>query len=99
MGGVKSSTVLCRAGVPQGSVISPTLFNVHINDLENSLPAHIEVSSCKYADDCTQYDIVQKDGNSNIQEALNAVNDWAAINRMQLNSIKDIGNENFYCLI
>ena len=49
-------------------------------------------SSCKYTEDCTQYDIVQNDGKSNIQEALNVVNDWADINRMQLNSkkIKDM---------
>ena len=56
MGDTKSRTVICRAGVPQGSVISPTLFNVHINDLEDSIPGHLNVSSCKYADDCTQYD-------------------------------------------
>ena len=33
-----SSVMLYPAGVPQGSVISPTLFNVHINDLEDSVP-------------------------------------------------------------
>ena len=67
LGDTKSRTVICRAGVPQGSVISPTMFNVHINDLEDSIPGHLNVSSCKYADDCTQCNIIiQEDGNSKI---------------------------------
>ena len=88
LGGIKSRSEPCPAGVPQGSVISPTLFNVHINDLDDSVPGHLEIRSCKYADDCTQYDFVQEDGKSGLQEALDAVNDWAVSNRMQLNSEK-----------
>ena len=75
-------------GVPQGSVISPILFNVHINNLEDSVPSHLKISSCKYADDCTQYEIIQRDGYSNLQESLDAVNDWAVSNKMQLNPKK-----------
>ena len=85
LGDTKSRTVISRAGVPQGSVLPPTLFNVHINDLEDSIPGHLNVSSCKYADDYTQYDIIQKYGNSKIQEALDAVDNWAIVNKMQLN--------------
>ncbi len=73
LGDTKSRTMICRVGVPPGSVISPTLFNVHINYLEDSIPGHLNVSSCKYTDDCTQYDIIQEDDNSKIQEALDAV--------------------------
>ena len=66
----------------------PTLFDVHINDLEDSIPGHLNVSSCKYSDDCTQYDIIQEDGNSKIQEAFDAVDNCANVDKMQLNPKK-----------
>ena len=36
LGGVSSTIKSCPAGVPQGSVISHTLFTVLVNDLENT---------------------------------------------------------------
>ena len=52
--GTLSSTKSCPAGVPQGSVISLSLFNVRVNDFEDSVPDHLSINTCKYADDCTQ---------------------------------------------
>ena len=71
---VKLPGVLSRhgeviAGVPQGGVISPTLFNVHVNDIEDCIPRGIPVSTCKYADDCTLYELVFKDSVSQMQDA------------------------------
>ena len=37
---------------------SPTLFNVHTNDIENCIPWGLCVTTCKNADDCTQYEFV-----------------------------------------
>ena len=46
MHGILSSIQPCPLGIPQGSVISPTLFNVH-NDLENTVPNLVNINTCK----------------------------------------------------
>jgi hypothetical protein len=53
-----SSVKPCPAGVPQGSVISLTLFNIHVYDLETSIPEQLSINTCKYADDYTQDEVV-----------------------------------------
>ena len=86
---VKLPGVLSRhgeviAGVPQGGVISPTLFNVHVNDIEDCIPRGIPVSTCKYADDCTLYELVFKDSVSQMQDAVTYLERWAVQNKMEL---------------
>ena len=54
LGGALSSIMPWPLGVPQRSVLSPTLFNVHVNDFEDSIPDHLNINTYKYADDCTQ---------------------------------------------
>ena len=49
VGSTMSSEVELKAGVPQGSVISPTLFTIYINDLFKTIPA--DISHSLYADD------------------------------------------------
>ena len=83
-----SSVMPCPAGVPKGSVISPTLSNVHINDLEDSVPDSLVVDTCKYADDCTQGESVQLGATSHMQEVLDAMHTWADKNKIILNSKK-----------
>lgn len=51
--GLKSKKVLLRHGVPQGGVLSPTLFLVYINDLIAKLPHGIKVAM--YADDLVMW--------------------------------------------
>ena len=75
----------CPAGVPQGSVISLFLFNMFVNDLEDSVPDYVTVNTCKYTDDCTQDELISAESQSNMQEVTNAVLKWADENRMELN--------------
>ena len=61
------------------------LFNVHIDDLEDTIPNILNVSTCKYADDCTLDQVVGIGDSSHIQEAVDAVLIWAESNKMVIN--------------
>ena len=86
------SIASCPAGVSQGSVIALTLFNTYIDDLEDTLPEQLKVSTEKYADDCTQHQVASAASGSNLQQSINEVNNWATLNRMTINAkkIKDM---------
>ena len=75
------------AGVPQDGVISLTLFNIFINDTEETLPSNA-VTRCKYADDCTLYQVVPSDSASCLQDVVYLLESWALRNKMELNAKK-----------
>ena len=72
-----SSVKPCPAGVPEGSVISPILFKVHVNDPRESVPQHLIVNICRCADDCTLDTLVGSDKDRHVQEVLNSMDGWA----------------------
>ena len=82
--GALSTKSACPAGVPQGSVISPLLFNIFIDDIDDAIPAnlHDRVRVCKYADDCTFYESISTNDESSMQVVLNSIHEWTTSNHM-----------------
>ena len=58
--GFTSSLYPISAGVPQGSILGPTLYLLYTNDAEDHLPAGVELAA--YADDTTLYQSVHTIG-------------------------------------
>ena len=63
------------SGVPQGSVLGPTLFIMFINDLEDG----VQSTALKFADDTKLYtEVTKEDGGEQLQEEdLDTCTEWA----------------------
>ncbi|CAB4022209.1 Hypothetical predicted protein [Paramuricea clavata] len=73
---------------PPGIGYITNIFNVHVDDLEGCIPNYLDINTHKYADDCTQDEVIPYGSTSNMQEVLDAINDWAHRNKMKLNAKK-----------
>ena len=74
------------SGVPQGTVLGPSLFFIYINDL----PSCINHSTTRlFADDCIIYQHVRSQEDARLlQEDINAIQEWASLWLIRFNISK-----------
>ena len=73
------------SGVPQGSVLGPTLFLMFINDLEDGVQSTV----LKFVDDTKLYtEVTKEEGGEQLQEDLDKCTEWANQWMMEFNVAK-----------
>ena len=76
-------------GVPQGSILSPTLFSIKINSLAGVLNQGVEGSL--YVDDLLICYRAKNMNNIERQRTLNKIEKWATENGFKFSSAKSVG--------
>jgi len=86
---VQSKRTIFQQGVPQGSVISPILFLLYINDLKDRLPNN-GVKLSLFADDIAAYISGNKkdDLSNKMQSTINEIHAWTLKWKLHLNPEK-----------
>ena len=91
VGGQSSTPHNIRAGVPQGSILGPTLFLLYVNDCQDILPPGIGLGT--YADDTTLYQCISTttdipDASVALQQATYAIYHWGSTWRIAFEPTK-----------
>ena len=79
-----NKTIMC--GVPQGSVLGPTIFLLYVNDIQNVTNFEVRL----FADDTLLY-LSDKDSQTlekNVNAELSKVQQWLDVNKLSLNISK-----------
>ena len=85
-----SHQVTLQQGVPQGGVISPTLFLIFIDDIAEKLTNHVH--RALHADDFAAWSAAEhlSTASFRMQEALNHVGNWASDWGVEINTTKTV---------
>ena len=85
--GYTSTSRPLSSGVPQGSILGPSLFSAFINDLPNTIT---DATTVLFADDTTIFVTGHDISNitNTLQNCLNLVNLWMKSNGLKLNPLK-----------
>jgi ribonuclease HI len=81
-----------KSGVPQGAVLSPTLFIIYIDDLAKYIQDRSEVKIKMYADDVVLWvkGNNKDDMEREMNKALKALEEWTTMNGMEVNETKTV---------
>ena len=83
MNGTQSSWHSVTSGVPQGTVLGPLLFLLHINDIANDIRSEIRL----FADDCILYRPIKNRNNCHIlQDDIAKLHQWSLVWQMSFNA-------------
>ena len=83
--GIQSDLVTVDSGVPQGTVLGPILFLLHINDLPSVISSKVRL----FADDCLVYrEIKCRQDQNDLQKDLNLLETWGSTWGMRFNAAK-----------
>ena len=83
--GVKSDWAPVVSGVPQGTVLGPLLFSLHINDITADIESEIRL----FADDCVCYrEIKDKEDTLKLQKDIDRLGNWARKWGMRFQPVK-----------
>ena len=80
---IDDEVVLSNKGVPQGAVLSPTLFNIYINPLLRRL-SDARIKTLAFADDIAAI----THGELELRRCINIVNKWSDEFQIHLNKQK-----------